>query len=124
MAKPFQPDFALPDMFVPIDPRTQARLGIVEMKSEYLLSPDQLVKLPDGFVPALTGANIVTRREKMRRVNTKAQPRRRFDRLINRRQVFKLIPQTTPLPRRVFEGNPHLRVLGCAQRFIQSRHDL
>jgi hypothetical protein len=124
VAEGFQADFAFADVFVPVHPRVEIRLGIVEVKGGDLFLSDQRIQLPDGFVPALGGANVVAGGEQMGRVNANGQSFRLLHAIINRRQVFQLVAETTSLTRRIFQRDAHRRILGRVKDLVQPGDNL
>ena len=106
-AKTFDPDFALPDMRVPVDLRAEVGFGVVEVKGDDLIEPDERIELVHCVVPTFGRADIVAGGEQMGGIEADGKAPGIADAIEDRGQVFESISQTASLAGSVFESDAH-----------------
>ena len=72
-AEGFQSNLALADMLVPVDTRTERRLGIVCVNQADAVKPDRAIDIQQRFFQSRFGPDIPAGREKVRRVHANTQ---------------------------------------------------
>src|SRR5688500_2593612 len=79
---------------------------------------------PPGLPRSEPSTNRRARFERMSSVQAKTATLRAFHFVEYRSQMGAFVPETTPLPGCLFQGNPHRRMLRRAERLVQTSHDL
>src|SRR5262245_31127382 len=98
MTKGVAADFALTDVGMTIDARTQVGFGIVEMKSEDLRQANGGLGFLDGFVPTLRRADVVARGKKVRGIETDPETLRLFHAIEKGGEMLQLVAEASALP--------------------------
>ena len=124
MAECLLPDLPLPDVLVPVHPRAEVGLGVIQVERQNLLQSDQRSDLTDRRIPALGCADVVARRKEVGGIQAEAKPLRLLHPVENRREMLDLIPQARPLPRRVLQRDAHGRLPGRGEHLVQAGDDL
>ena len=96
-------------MVVPIDPRIEIRLRVVQVKRQHLLQADHLPDLGDRGVPALGRADVVAGGEEVRGVQANTEPLRLLDAPENIGEVADAVSKAGALPGGVLERDSHRR---------------
>ena len=99
----FETDTPFPDVFVPVHARTAGRFGIVKMNRGQSIAADDAIELAKCFFDACFAANVITRSEDVRRIETNAQPFRFAHVCNNVSEMFKPIAETRTLAGGSFE---------------------
>src|SRR5687768_18113940 len=120
MSKRLLADFALANARVAIHARAKISFRVVQMKRQYVVQTDQAFDLADRVVPTFFRAQIETRFEEMRCIQTNSETFRSFHLLKNLSEMFDPMTETTPLPRGIFQRDSDRRIFGDAEGFIQS----
>src|SRR5580704_606952 len=91
--KPVYSNITLPDMFVPVDMRTQRRLRVVRMNHAHMFQPQNAVCVSHRGLETVGGRDVVARNQKMASVET--EPDRQMRHL---RRIFANHVQFLELP--------------------------
>ena len=89
LAKAGSADVSLPDVLVAIDSRTDSRLRVVRVYQPDVCEADGGVKLPQGFMQALSGVNGVAGGEQMGRIDAYPGCNHTVQAAQNVRQLFE-----------------------------------
>src|SRR5260221_6179983 len=106
-----------------IDTGTKLALAVVQVKGLDELEADKLVEFPHRRLVVFRGAERITGRQQMARIDTNAQPARILNPVEDRRELLEPPAKIGPLAGRVFQECLDRQTAGLPVDFVQGVHD-
>src|ERR1700757_100146 len=114
------PNFPFSDVIVPINSRSQRRLGIVQVPGRQAIDANFSFELLEGPPKTFRGTNIIASGEQMRGVETNQQPLPITAGCDDASKLAKSVSQGTPLTRSNFERDFAARLWQIGKYCIQT----
>ncbi len=114
---------ALTDPRMAIDPASPLTTAVVEMPDPDPIHTDRPVEIMHRPIVIILGRERIACRENMAGIDANPKALRGFDLREDRAEVLEPVPETSPLPRRRFQGNPGGQAFGPVMDLIDARRD-
>src|SRR6516225_2512227 len=92
-----EPDFALADMFVPVDAGPEARFGVIQMPGGKPLAADDPIEILHHLPEAFLRGNVEPSLEQMSGIEASEETLGKFGSFNDRRQMLEFMTKTTSL---------------------------